>query len=371
MKRIMIVIMVVILTLSLFAHIKNPDRPLKGKWDFQMKKMWEVERAGDYYIAVVQNLAAAKDGRIYILDQKNFKIYIFSKEGQFISAFGQQGEGPGEIRRFFGGDQLFVMENSISILDLSKIHYFDLDGTYKKSALYPLDQHPRAFLSEEVYISAPTVISLGAKGQLLFYHVDNKSQKMIAEYSIYEKATDSQGGQFRRSIVIDTITPQMFVTCGKGKVYYGMSTSYEITTVDETGKKTGSFSIDGRERKNVSKKFLAHLGQELINDGDRPDVIKRILKALPKKASFFWKISADRNGLVYIFISDPDPDSANLQALDIFSPEGKFLYSSEIKIEEGLKINTIYLQDELLLMAVENEEGTVKVAKYLVKPPAL
>ena len=39
MKRIMIVILGLIITLSLSAHIQNPDKPLKGKWDFQMKKM--------------------------------------------------------------------------------------------------------------------------------------------------------------------------------------------------------------------------------------------------------------------------------------------------------------------------------------------
>jgi hypothetical protein len=137
MKRNIVIIVAVIFTLSLSAHIQNPDKPLKGKWDFQMKKMWEVEEAGDNVIARVQNLSAAKDGRIYILDSKNFKIHIFSKEGKFISAFGDKGDGPGEIRGVNIGEQLFVLDSSIAYADRGRIHYFALDGTYKKSFLHP------------------------------------------------------------------------------------------------------------------------------------------------------------------------------------------------------------------------------------------
>ena len=326
-----------------------------------------MEEAGDHVIARVQNLSAAKDGRIYILDSKNFKIHIFSKEGKFISAFGDKGDGPGEIRGVNIGEQLFVLDSSIAYADRGRIHYFALDGTYKKSFLHPASLAPSTFFSENVFISAPSVVRgpRGKKGKMILYNTNNKSGKIITEYDTYDKATDPQ---FGRSIVVENITPMMFVSSRQGKVYYGMSASYEIAIADITGKKIGSFSIDGRAMKNVSQNFIYSIKKELVMTP--PDVADRILKALPKKASFFCNISIDKNGLVYIFISDPD--SLNLQAFDIFSPQGKFLYSSEIKIEDGHTIRVIYLKDDLLLMAVEDEAGTVKVVKYLVKlPPAL
>jgi hypothetical protein len=64
---------------------------LKGNWDFQMKKIWEVEEAGSDVIGEVQNIRTAKDGRVYIADSKHCKIFIFSKEGKFISFFGKKG----------------------------------------------------------------------------------------------------------------------------------------------------------------------------------------------------------------------------------------------------------------------------------------
>jgi hypothetical protein len=49
--------------------------------------------------------------------------------------------------------------------------------------------------------------------------------------------------------------------------------------------------------------------------------------------------------------------------LDISSPEGKFIYSAEIKVEEELTIKNIYLKGQLLLMALLDKEGNLKVAK--------
>jgi hypothetical protein len=365
MRRIRIVILVVMLTISLSAHIKNANKPLKGKWDFQMKKMWEVEEAGDYDIAVVQNLDAANDGSVYILDQKNYKIYIFSKEGKFITAFGKRGEGPGEIMRLFGGAQLYVVNNNVIIADLNKIHYWALDGTFKQSVPYPANLGPRTFLSEDVFISAPPVIrDPRKKGKMIIYNTKEKSEKIVTEYDTFDKAADRQRG---RSIVVTNITPMMFVNSGNKKMYYGMSALYEITIADNTGKKIGSFSIDGRERKSVSQSFVDSIRKEL--KGMEPETRDRILKALPKKASFFSGITIGKNGLVYIYVSDPD--SLTSQAFDIFSPEGKFLYSSEVKIADGHKITVVYLKDNLLLMGVEDDEGIVKVVKYEVKVPTL
>ena len=98
MRKIIFILLLVFLAIFLFSQVKNPDRPLRGKWDFQVRNEWEIENAGDDVFGDIQNIRSAQDGRIYVLDSKNFKIYIFNKEGKFISSFGRRGEGPGEIR---------------------------------------------------------------------------------------------------------------------------------------------------------------------------------------------------------------------------------------------------------------------------------
>jgi len=47
-------------------------------------------------------LKVGKDGRIYIADRHHYQIQVFSAAGEFLSAFGGRGEGPGFFKRWFG-----------------------------------------------------------------------------------------------------------------------------------------------------------------------------------------------------------------------------------------------------------------------------
>jgi hypothetical protein len=372
MKRIIMFLIITVLSTSLCARIKNPDKPLKGKWDFQMKKIWEVEKAGDDFIGEVQNIRAAKDGRVYIADSKNYKIFIFSKEGKFISFFGPRGEGPGEIKRYQSGDQLFVDNNTIIFVDQDRIHYFTLDGKYEKSAVIPSNLKPRTFISKDTFISAPSAIDPDAPGDktanILLYNVKDQSKKIIVEFKPYEKAGAS-GQQISVRIVVPSITPMVFVNYKDGKIYYGMSDLYEIFVVSLEGKEPHSFSIDGRKQKDVSTAYKNDLAKELSQIPK--DLVQKIINGLPEKASFFQDIQIDKNGLIYICVSNPGDHP--IQAVDIFSPTGKYLYSSEIRVEEDLLIKegNIYFKDDFLLVPAEDEEGNLKIIKYSIKLPVL
>jgi hypothetical protein len=372
MKKNVFIMLLIFLPIFLFSQVKNPDKPLRGKWDFQVRNEWEIENAGDDVFGDIQNICSAKDGRIYILDSKNFKIYIFNKEGKFISYFGRKGEGPGEIRNFRSGEQLFVVDNTIIYADRGRIHYFSLDGTFKKTCIVPTQLKPRTFVSEDAFISAPAYIvdHRNKSAKIKLYNIKDQTENTIAEYRPFEKADDTKesgGRQVTIGIVVSNVTPLMFVKYRSGKIFYGMSDSYKINIVDLKGKKRGGFSVENRKQKNVSKKFKEELARGL---GDVPqDMLKNILDGLPGKASFFQDIVIGKNGLIYVFVSDPDKNF--LQAFDIFSPEGKYLYSSELKVKEGLSIYNIHLKDDLLVIATEDEEGEYKVAKYLIKLPSL
>lgn len=373
MRKIIWTVLLITLSITLFTQTRNVDNPKRGRWDFQLKKTWEIEEAGDNVIGLVQNIRAAKDGRIYILDSKNFKVYIFSKEGKFISSFGRKGEGPGEIRNVDMGNQLFVVNDDILYVDRSRIHYFSLDGIFRKTIIISSNLSPRRFISGNVFISAPAGITdpRNKVVKIKLYNIKDKSERIISEYRPFEKASDTKetgGRRIRLRIFINTITPMMLVKHRSGKIYFGMSDSYKINIVDLNGKEIGSFFIEGRKQKNVSAKFKKDLLNELGDDLPQ-DMVKKILNGLPKKASFFQEIVIDKNGLIYIFVSDPDNDSHQL--IDIFSPAGKYLYSSELKVEEGYSIENIYLRDDLLVITTEDEDGNLKVAKYSVTLPNL
>lgn len=375
MRHITLFMVFTILSAFLCAQlIKNPDKPLKGNWDFQMKKIWEIEEAGSDVIGEVQNLRTAKDGRVYIADSKHCKIFIFSKEGKFISFFGKKGEGPGEIKHYSSGDQLSVLDDTIIFSEWGRIQYFSLDGKYKKTAVVPPNVKAGTFISEDEFMSAPRAIRgyrlKKKKAKLILYNLKDQSEKIITEFYPYDKATartESARGRASVSVFIHSITPMVFVTYRDGKIYYGMSDSYNINVIDLKGTEICSFSVDGRKQKEVTDKFKKDLAKSL---GDVPaDLVKKIIDGLPEKASFFQEIKVDKNGLIYVLVSDPGNETS--QAIDIFSPQGKYLYSSELRVEEGLIINGIFLIEDNVFLAEEDEEGNLKVAKYLINLPVL
>jgi hypothetical protein len=370
MKKKILVMLVFTLSAFLFTQVKNPDTPLKGKWDFKMEKTWEVEEAGNDVVGSVQNIGSADDGRVYILDSKNYKIYIFSPEGKFISSFGKKGEGPGEIKNFNSGDQLFVVNKHVLVADRSRISYFSLDGTFEKSVIYLTQMKPREFISDEAFISAPVNPDLlgGKTAKIKWYNVNDKSEKVIAEYQPFKNAAASDRGSGRTVTVVAVfsgVTPIMMVKYRNNRVYYGMCDTYTINRVDLKDKKTSSFSVEGREPREITPEIKKELAKGL---GDIPqDLLEQIMDGLPKKASFYQDLVVDNRGFIYVFLANPT--AKPIQGIDIFSPEGKYLYSSQLRFEEGSTIQAIYLRDNLLVIAVEDEEGTVKVVQYSIQLP--
>jgi hypothetical protein len=259
-----------------------------------------------------------------------------------------------------------VLDDRIYVVDLGKVHYFTLEGAYKKSFIYPAQLRPRAFVTRDIFVAAPKII-YNPRNKITLYNISSKSKTTVLRYGIFEKIVDNRGLQHRRTIVAEGITPMMYVNAGNGKLYYGLSALYEITVADKTGKKIGSSSIEGQKNKSVSQRFLESLRKRLAKFP--ADAVKKVFNELPKEVCFFDALSIDKKGLVYVFL--PDIDSSNSRFLDIFSPEGKFLYSAEIKVEEGLSIRNLYLKDDLLLLALLDPEGNLKAAKYVVKPPSL
>ena len=278
----------------------------------------------------------------------NFKIYIFDKKGKFISSFGKRGEGPGEIKRMRG---MFFIDDSVVISDDGKIHFFDKMGKYIKSSIFPVRLRPRAFISGNTFISAPLVPRVGSKepAEIAVFDLNTKEQKIIKEYDPYKKAVSAKedgGGQIAIAIVIRGLTPMMIIHYHKGKVYYGMNNVYNINISDLKSKeKDSSFSVEGKEAKKVSLKFKKDLFSRM---GDvPPDMLKNLMEGLPDRASFFHEIKIGNNGLIYVFISDLDNRTS--QEIDIFSPDGKYLYSSEIKIKDGESIERYYFNNNTFI----------------------
>ena len=69
-----------------------------------------------YFWGMVDNVIS-KDSCYYISDRKQEMAFRFSKNGTFLNAIGQRGEGPGEYREM---DSFFVGKDCVYVCDMGK-----------------------------------------------------------------------------------------------------------------------------------------------------------------------------------------------------------------------------------------------------------
>lgn len=371
MKRSVIVaFFLVFFAYSLFSEVVNPDRPAKGLWDFHPKRIWVVDEAGPDLFGEIQNLAVDHDHRLFVADLKHSAIFIFDSRGRFLKRFGKKGEGPGEIREFFGGEQLYVVGDKVLFADRTILHYFDTNGNYVKSVPFPITLKPRAFIDEHTFVSAPATNDRGSKepSRIIVADLDTGKRVPIASFSPFEKATSTEqnaGRQMTVAIVIGDITPLMLVHASGERIYYGMNDTYRLHISDLKGNEITVFSIPDRKPNPVSAAYKKELANNL---GDVPaNFLKNIMEGLPPHASFFSDIHVDKNGNIYLFESDPD--SRSKKHVDIFNSRGEYIHRGAFEADNGESIESILMGDGYVFMATEDREGTVKLTRYSIRLP--
>lgn len=370
MKMMIRIFLLTILSVSLFAMIDNSDKPLKGEWDLKPEKIWETESAGPDVFAAIQNIEMAEDGRVYVLDSKNYKIYVFDGNGKFLSAFGKRGEGPGEFRTVQMGRQIFVVQENLVFVERGRLQLFSLDGKFLKTVIFPAQLRPRVFVTPDRFISAPASVDDPRQKEtpITLYNTNDKQSKVIAHFRPFDRATATETNndqQVTIGIVIGEITPLMELAYRHNKIYYGMSSQYRLHITDIEGKILTEFGIPDRTPKKVSQKFIDDLKLQL---NDVPtEFLKRILAGLPSHASYFFTIVVGAGGEIYIFVSDPDSTSG--KRIDIFSPDGKYIYCSEFTIPGDRTISIFNMKADHLAVASEDEEGNIILTLYRLRLP--
>ncbi|MDQ1351000.1 MAG: 6-bladed beta-propeller [Acidobacteriota bacterium] len=350
------------------AEVKNQDKPLKGNWDFKLQKLWEIDNAGDYVLTQIADLQEDDDSRIYIFEWKHNKFLVLDQKGKFQYAFGNQGEGPGEYKMAYS----FFLEGPYVIVpDQQKVHYFKKDGTYVKSYNLGGMAFLRAPVDEfrflKVQENEDEKVNLD---KLEIIDVNTMKHTPIAEISSEKELTASSGGLIMK-FKDGFSTPVVIVAEKDNEIYFGKNDRYFIKKVDMNGKELLSFSISGREQKKIPMDVKRQRFENVrVNNGRMPkEMIDQLVKSMPDYCTYYSQIDIDKNGLIYIHMNDVA--NKTVQEIDIFSPDGKYLYHSAIQLPEGFKrVTQLFFKGNNLIVFVEDEEGEQKLVKFQIETPA-
>lgn len=369
-KKVLCPNLLMVLSVLLFSDIQNRDKPLKGQWDFRLEKVWEVDKAGKDVFGLPFTLTAAEDGRLYIYDLKNDQNYILDKSGTYMTAFGKSGQGPGEL---IGQERTFLIDNKLAIIARNGIHYFSREGEYLKTAGQDkFRRPPQIILSEDEFIAFPMtgVASEEGRGEVHYCNLNTDVEKKIGEFSLTQ-AGIGQANDIVMDIIVIGLSP-LLAACYEGnRLYWGASQSYQIHISDLEGRMLGGFSVDRKARRvseSLKRKFLKGMNVP-------PEMVASIARSFADRLTHFHQIEV-HDGLVYVFVPDLDIEQgkARIDQIDIFSPEGEYLYRAHLDFGKGLThlfspLSNLCLRNENLYAACVREDDTVVLVKYRAALP--
>jgi hypothetical protein len=152
-----------------------------------------------------------------------------------------------------------------------------------------------------------------------------------------------------------------------GRLYFGRNDRYEIFVSDLDGEIVNRFGL-AKERIPVSEEALrGHLAAAEIP----ADMQERALGLMPRTLTYFHRIQVI-DGLVYVFTVDDFSANIVRQDVDIFSPDGKYLYRGKIVLPDGDRypsFDAAVLSPGSLHAILTDESGVRRVAKYSVSMP--
>jgi hypothetical protein len=370
-KRVFILIsLILFLMVDAFPGVANKDKPRHGEWEFKLEKVWETGRAGDAVLGRPQGLLATDDGILYLNDEANRTDYIFGPDGRFIRSFAKRGEGPGEVQRhgrfFFAGDKVIIP-------DVGRIHYFTREGQYLTTV--NKDCEPHAFIDENRLVDAPlsAVFLPEGKGKITLCDLRSGKDTVISEFSAFEGGVARGGGRVVADVIVPVFSPLMTIGYSGDRLYWGMSDRYKINVTDLAGKDITSFSVD-RKKTRVSK---SEKRDYFKTDRMPADMLSQIVDSLPDEVTCFHRIEV-HDKLVFIFVTDIDLDNKilRIRQIDIFSPEGTYLYKARLdlgkdRIHLSSPLQNIVMNNGFLYAVLQDAADNVLVAKYRISLPTL
>jgi hypothetical protein len=348
-----------------FADVENADKPLKGEWDFQLQKVWAIDNVNDAPFVRPSELRASQGEMLYFHDFDRGVSHVFNRDGKFINSFAKQGTGPGEVDRYIN---CFVSGDKVVVGTPGSLHFYSKQGTFIESFENNLfARFPLLFLDENEFLYTPQEMGQpqGEKITIMSLNLRSKQDKVLAEFSV------SIEGKAGLPVVILGLTPQVRIDLDPRaqRLYYGRSDDYTIHVSELEGNRLFSFRLD-RGRKSVS---VEEKRKHFEKSGIPKDRYEKILPALPGELTHFMQIQVVE-GLIFVYSTESLERQQDKIAVDIFSPEGKYMYRSHLQFGDETPLYThvekLVVRGNHCYALLEDGSGKIFFAKYKISLPS-
>ncbi len=294
------------------------------------------------------------DENIYFLNDRPQKNYFikFDRNGNFITAFGPRGQGPGELREpqfpvISKQDEILIMDEG-----KGKLFFFTKGGDYIKNvpqegstvALFPLENGN--------YLQASAIFDYPSDYLLLSLSSSDFKQIKELERLIYP---------FKVRGKDNALTPGFLWSITKTSVYFGNEQrGYEINVFDLEGNLVRKIKKDYRKVRvpdEYIKEKKESMSEALIQRSYFPEYFPPFQCAFTDDEERLFVITNEKGSRPGEYLCD------------IFNPEGIFIARASVSgiIDLGIIFLPPIAKKDLLYCLIEKENGYQELVVYKMK----
>ena len=321
---------------------------ISGMKTFSVEKTLTIDTERDEMAEMgltnISHVDVDSEGKIIIANMraKENCIFIFNKEGVFLSAFGNKGQGPGEFQnpiRLAVSDQ-----DEIVVTDRGKVVVYSNTGEFIKEFPIDRDYHGIIPLDKERYLAIAVKMNedLSQSFQVILCSSE------LTELQILDR---SKIESFMKAAKVNIIPTLLYWEKSNHYVFSGNTDEYEIRV----------FDFNGKQIRKIRKEYKAILLSEEAKEAYKKR-IQRYPPALkenffiPESYPPFQNIAA--LGDNWLFVQTYEESKEGNSIYDIYNSEGIFISRAEL---EGFQV--IFRGDNVYCLK-EKDGGYIELVVY-------
>lgn len=168
-------------------HVMNPADAMEASLTVPLNERWRRGESDteEVIFALLDDIAVADDGTIYVLDSQLNEVQVFAPNGEYIRSIGREGEGPGEFT--FPRSVMVMPDGLIGVVQSMPGKIVQLTPEGDAAGNYPMPETDGMFGIQDAQVA----------GGHVFLHMrstvfDNSSQSAQDSESIVRLAPDGK-----------------------------------------------------------------------------------------------------------------------------------------------------------------------------------
>jgi hypothetical protein len=314
-----------ILILSLAIALIPADRQV----EINLGTSLEIGRR-ELLFGSIASICEDNQGNFFVLDGKEFRVFKFSPEGRLLLKFGQKGQGPGDLQ----SPHMIVLtpQAEVAILEDFYVSFFKADGIFIRR----LELNGRFGL---IYVGPDRFLGWIWMPESRQQVMLDGQNEIIATFhsqprdSFSTALADETGRAVMFNYISDTYVPELLFAYGGGEGLVGISTLYDLTLLDGSGRVIGSVRRDLKPGR-MSSREKAFLEGEILDFSKARNWPGRAVRDLVNKIPDFKAIiRAVRISPRHVFVFRVAQDITTEDSprpIDVFSLRGEFLGSTTL-----------------------------------------